>query len=267
LRRIVLIATALTALVAAGVVYAATSPINTYTGTIKAPKVKGTPSKPVPTTYTQDIKATGTNGNRTAVILDIKTKIYGLKESGATGKGLTCSPEQIAAAHGKGDVGCPKASMVASGFITAVVGSPSDFKATGAPCDPLLHVYNNGPGKLTFFFVDQAPNHLCLNGAVPTGSTPPYPGTYKQQGKFLLVDVPVPHAVSFPAGLAGSLVTEHLVWKKMSFKVKGKSVPSVASIGCKGSKRPYSTTFQATLPAPSGTGTPQNDTVSGSTGC
>jgi hypothetical protein len=268
LRRIVLIATALGVLVAAGAVYAATSnQINTYQASLKVAKVKGTPSKPVPVGYTQDIKATGTNGNRTAVLLDIKTKIFGLKESGAKGAGVTCTLQQISAAHAKGDAVCPKASQVASGFITAVLGMKNDFKAAGSACDPLLHVYNSGPGKLTFFFVDQGPKHLCLNGIVKTGSVGPYPATYKQQGKFLVVDVPVPPYVSFPAGLAGSLVTEHLVWKKMSFKSNGKSVPSLASVGCQGSKRPNSATFTATLPAPSGTGTPQSATVSNSSAC
>ncbi len=267
MKKVVLIATALIALVAASVVYAATNPINTYKATIKTPKAKGTPSKPVATTYTQDIKATGTNGNRTAVLLDIKTKIYGLKETGANGKSVTCTLNQISAAHANGDTVCPKGSQVASGYITAALGQKNDFKAAGSPCDPLLHVYNSGPGKLTFFFVDQAPSHLCLNGVVKTGSVGPYPGTYKQQGKFLVVDVPVPSYVSFPAGLAGSLVTEHLVWKKMSYKVNGKSVPSVASVGCQGSKRPYSTTFTATLPAPAGTGAKETDTVSGSAPC
>ena len=58
---------------------------------------------PVPVSYTQDIKAQGTNHNRTAVLLDIKTKIYGLK---ADGKDFpTCSLQTIATNHS--DASCP----------------------------------------------------------------------------------------------------------------------------------------------------------------
>jgi hypothetical protein len=264
LRRLALIAVAVGLLVAAGAAYAA-SQINTYTATLKfAPKSAGKAATPVPVSYTQDIKAQGTNGNRTAVLLDIKTKIYGLK---ADGKDFpTCSLQTIATNHS--DASCPAGAKVASGYITAAVGSSKNFQTAGAACDPLLDVWNGGQGKLTFFFVD-TPAHQCLGGALKTGSTPPYPATYKTQGKYLVVDVPVPSAISFPVpGEAGSLMTEHLVWAKKTAKVHGKTVAATASIGCLGTKRPYSTTFTANLPSSTGgAGTTQSKTVSGSTAC
>jgi hypothetical protein len=256
LRRIVLIATALGVLVAAGAAFAA-GDINTYTASNKfTSKKAGTAAKPVPIGYTQDIKAQGTNGNRTAVLLDIKTTIYGLK---ADGKDFpTCTLNQISAAHT--DAGCPKAAEVAAGFITASIGSSQDFTAAGTACDPLLDVWNSGQGKLTFFFVD-TPAHQCLQGALTTGKVAPYPATYKTQGKNLVVDVPVPGYVSFPVGgLAGSLETEHLVWKTQT---KGKHV-SLASVACKGSKRPWSMKFTANLPT---NHTTQSKTVTGSAPC
>jgi hypothetical protein len=261
LRRLALIAVAVGMLIAAGAAYAATQ-INTYNATLKfSPTKAGTASKPVPISYTQDIKATGTNGNRTAVLTDIKTKIYGLK---ADGKDFpTCSLAKISAAGN--DTSCPKGAQVASGYITASVGAQNNFALAGTPCDPLLHVWNSGQGKLTFFFVDTAPNHECLGGALTTGKVGPYPATYKTQGKYLVVDVPVPHYVSFPApGVAGSLETEHLVWAKVTKKVKGKTVAATASIGCQGKKRPYSTTFTANLPT---TGQTQTSSVPGSAKC
>jgi hypothetical protein len=255
LRRIVLVATALGVLVVAGVAYAA---INTYTAKLTfTSKKPGTPAKPVATGFTQNIKASGTNGNRTAVLLDIKTTIYGVKMDGKNFP--TCTKAQISAAHT--DAGCPKAAQVASGFITAAIGSATDFTASSAPCDPLLHVWNGGQGKLTFFFVDQAPNHLCVGQAIKTGSVAPYSATYKTQGKNLLMDVPIPGYVSFPLpGVAGSLETEHLVWKSQT---KGKNV-SMASVACKGTKRPYSMTFKSNLPT---THTTETKTVSGTAPC
>lgn len=266
MKKIVLIAAALGVLVAAGTAYAA---LNTYSATLKfSTKSAGTPAKPKPLGYTQDIKASNTiTGNRTAVLTDILTKIYGLK---ADGKDFPqCSSNKIANAGN--DTKCPKGALVATGAITASVGPTSNFAAgAGAPCDPLLHVWNSGQGKLTFFFVDQGPNHLCLNGNLTTGKVGPYPATYKNQGKYLVVDVPVPHYVSFPApGAAGSLETEHLSWLKLTKTVKGKTVAATASVGCLKGKRPYTTTFTANIPDPT-TGAPgpsEVKTVKGSAPC
>ncbi|MGA9858566.1 MAG: hypothetical protein WBQ18_11935 [Solirubrobacteraceae bacterium] len=245
MRRLVLIVTALGVLVAASTAFAAA--FNNYSGTVKlTSKAHGTPAKPVPVGYTEDLKASNaTPGNRTGVLTDIKTTIYGLK---ADGKDFpTCSLKKIGAAQT--DTGCPKAAMVATGYITATVGAQNDFTQAGLPCNPLLHVWNSGQGKLTFFFVDAAPAHECLNGALHTGQVGPYPGTYKTVGKNLVVDVPVPHYVSFPApGEAGSLNTEHLVWAKHTAKVHGKTVAAIASVGCQGKKRPYSVAFTAVNP-------------------
>ena len=258
MRRIVLIATALGVLVAAGAAYAA---INTYTATLKfTSKKPGTAAKPLPISFTQDIKAAGTNGNRTAVLLDIKTTIYGIKVDGKDFP--TCSLNQIATA--KSDAACPKGAEVATGYITASVGSATNFTAGGSACDPLLDVWNGGQGKLTFFFVD-TPSHQCLGGALKTGSTGPYPSTYKTVGKNLVLDVPVPSYVSFPLpGVAGSLETEHLVWKSAT---KGKHM-SISTVACKGNKRPYSTAFKATLPSSTGgAATNESKSVAGSAPC
>lgn len=258
MRRIVLIATALGVLVAASAAYAA---INSYTAKITfTSKKPGTAAKPVPTGYTENLTASGTNGNRTAVLLDIKTTIYGLK---ADGKDFpTCTLTQIA--NAKNDTVCPKGAEVATGWITASVGSATNFTAAGTACDPDLDVWNSGQGKLTFFFVD-TPTHQCLGGALTTGSTGPYPATYKTVGKNLVVDVPVPNYVSFPLpGVAGSLETEHLVWKSTTKKVHGKTVASIASVACSGKKRPYSVAFKANLPT---TSTTETKTVSGSAPC
>jgi hypothetical protein len=267
LRRIVIAVTALVVLGTASAVYAATSnPINTYTAPMKfTPGKAGSKKKPSPTGFTQDITAMGTNGNRTAVTLDFLTKIYGLKVDGKDFP--TCSLKKIAT--DKSDSGCPKGAKVASGFITAALGSYKNFAAT-APgvqaCDPKLDVWNGGQGKLTFFFVTDS-THVCLGGALTTGGTPPYPATYKNQGGFLVTNVPIPAAINFPLGpgvLAGSLESEHLVWAKRTKKVKGKTVASVASVACKGGKRPYSTKITANLPSTHET---QTTTVSGSAKC
>jgi hypothetical protein len=260
LRRIVVIAVALTALVGATVAYAG---FTTAGGSIGFKTTKGgTKKKPVPMSYTLNITAAGKNGNRTPVVLTVHTKMYGIV---ANGKGFpTCSATKIIAAHGNGDTVCPKGAEVATGYITALLGPASDFTAAGTKCDPALDVWNGGQGKLVYFFVTKVPNHVC--GGLKTGSTPPYVGTYKVSGGYLVSNVPIPTDVDYPvAGIAGSLTSEHLLFKAQSKKVKGKTVYSQASVGCKGSKRPWTLSVTTTLP-PNGPAK-ETDTVAGSAAC
>jgi hypothetical protein len=257
LRRTLLIATtAAVLLLGSAAAYAA---INTYTAKFSFTSSKpGTVKAPVPTGYTYSITAQGTNGNRSALLTHITTKAYGLT---ANLKALpTCSSASIAAA--KNDTGCPKAALLATGYIHAVVGSRTDFTAAAAPCNPGIDVWNSGGGKLTFFFVDGAV-HNCDALGLKTGSTGPFPATEKQQGKNLVVDLPIPDFVTSPLGLAGSLQFEYLKWNK-STTVKGKKVNILTSIGCQKGKRPYSATLTANLPT---TAVTETKTVLGTAPC
>jgi hypothetical protein len=263
LKRIALFATAVAMLITATAAFAAAPPVNTYkTPYSFSPKSSGTAKKPVKATFKQVIQVTpGTPGNRAGVLSDIKTTVYGLKVDGKDFP--TCSAAKIQGASS--DTGCPKGALVATGSISALLGKPTDpTVATGTvgPCTPLLHVWNGGQGKLVFFFVDTpAPPHQCLGTEITTGSVGPYPGTYKQVGKNLVMDTPIPNSVDYPAGLVGSLGSETLTWKGQS----SKGHISIASVACKGNKRPYSTAFTA---APIQTATAlQTVTVKGSAPC
>jgi hypothetical protein len=128
-----------------------------------------------------------------------------------------------------------------------------------------LDVWNSGQGKLTFFFVE-TPAHQCLGGALKTGATGPYPATYKQVGKYLELDVPIPRYIDYPvSGLVGSLESEHLTFLKLTRQVHGKTVAATSSIGCQGHTRPYSATFTSMLPT-SGPAQ-ETHTVSASAAC
>ena len=169
MRRLAVVLIVMAVLAGAGAAYAA---INTYTASMKfTSKQAGTPAKPVPIGYTETLKVTGTNGNRAGVQSIISTKIYGLVEDGKDFP--TCSLAEIA--NAKNDTVCPKGAEVATGFITATLGSSTNFQVAGAACDPLLDVWNSGQGKLTFFFVD-TPTHQCLGGALKTGGNRTLPG-------------------------------------------------------------------------------------------
>lgn len=264
-KRILVVAVALGALLVAGAAYAAT--LNTYAAKFTfTSKKAGTASKPVPIGFTQDFKAkNATAGQRTAVLTDLKTTLYGVKVD--TADFPTCSKTTIADTNKGNDDQCPKGSLVASGSITALLGPPSDPTNAGAPCNPLLHVYNSGKGKVTFFFVPTAKGtpHACAGGILAKGSVPPYPGTIKKSGKNLVLDVPIPTYVDFPLpGAEGSLTSEHLVWAKLTTKKKGKTVSFLSSVGCKGGKRPVAQSFTATA---SQTGPKQTNTLPSSVAC
>ncbi len=263
MRRIVVIATALAVLVTAVSAYAATGGFNTYTAKLSfSPNKAGSKKAPAAVAFTEKYVANGTGGNRTAPLTGIKTTLYGVL---ASGKGFpTCSANQIANAHS--DAGCPHGALVATGAITAILGPIADPSATDPnqiPCNPILHAWNGGGGKIVFFFVDQAPNHSC--GPIQTGAVGPFVGTVKQVGKNLVQNTPIPASVSFPIpGVEGSLTSETLHYLKVTRKVKGKTVAYNSSVACKSGKRPYSVTFTAES-APGGT--VQSDTVSGTQKC
>jgi hypothetical protein len=261
MRRITIIGTAVAVLVVAGSAFAATA-LNTYTASHPvSPSKAGSTKSPLPVSVTDSYVAhNATAGQRTAPLIDIKTKIYGLVSNGKYFP--TCSLTKISGL--RNDNTCPKGALVASGSLYALIGNPRDPSASGTPCSPILHVWNGGQGKVVFFFNTDA-SHVCFNGAIHTGSVGPYPGTIKMQGKWYVLDVPIPDYISFPVGLEGSLVTEHLVWPKKTTKVHGKTVAYMASVACMNRKRPYSTSFTAETDKTGAN--KQTTTISGASKC
>lgn len=250
------VTTVVVGLVAAGSAFAA---INTYTANFGFHGKKGSAHKPAALSFSQTINAKSvTAGNRTGILHDIKVTIYGAKAN--FGGFPTCTTGKISGAQN--DTGCPKKSLVAHGHIKAQLGSAKDFSAAGQACNPLLDVWNGGKGKLVFFFVDKG-SHQCLGGQLHTGQVPPWTGKYHQAGKNLVVDIPVPNTVDYPLGVnggeVGSLSQEFLQWVSQT---KG-SKHSIASVACKGGKRPWSVKLTASLPGQSN----EVKTVTGAGAC
>jgi hypothetical protein len=258
LRRIAVIATALVVLGVSAAAYAATQP---YTGSIAfTSKKAGTTKKPAPIGFTLKVASTAPAGTRPPVQLDIKIKMYGLRVDGKDFP--TCSLAKIAMAHN--DNVCPKGAMLATGYIQSSLGDATNFSTPGQACNPLLDVWNSGQGKMTYFFVTDA-SHVCAGG-LKTGSTPPYPGTYKVSGKYFISNVTVPKYIDYPiAGIVGSLQYEQLKFTTQSKKVHGKTVVSQSSVACQKNKRPYAITT-TTTGGSEGSGNHVN-TISGSAPC
>jgi hypothetical protein len=260
LRRIIIAGTAVAALAGAAIAYGAT--LNNYTAKVSYSTSKpGSPSKPVSFGFTETLgAANATAGKVAAPLVDIKTTIYGVTSN--LSKFPVCSSTTIDTAPNF-NASCPKGSEVATGSVQARLGG-ANLAAPGAPCNPGLVVYNGGGGKEWYFFT--AVGTQC--GALHTGQTAPYPGTVKQSGKNLVIDVPLPPAVSTAVagqtGVYGSLVNEVLNVKSLTAKVKGKTVPALAAVGCKSHKRAWTVAFTA-VPAAGSPGVTQS--VSGSGKC
>jgi hypothetical protein len=229
-------------LVGASVAYAAS--LNSYTAVLKFSSSKpGTAAKPVPLSYTETLTAkNNTSGEEAAPLVNITTTIYGMKTN--LKDFATCSYTKIYTGP-KFNLNCPKGSEVATGQVGSFLTNTSLSTSVAAACNPGLTVYNGGGNKEWFFFT--ASGVQC--GSLHTGDTQPYPGYVKQSGKNLVIDVPLPSFVSTAVaghqGLIGSLVKEVLNVKALSTKVKGKTVYSQESVGCQGSKRPYSVSYTA----------------------
>ena len=258
MRRIIILGTAIAVLVGASV--AAAAALNTYTAGLKfSPSKAGSASKPVPLQFTETYNAASlTAGNRAAPLVDIKTTIYGVK--GNPKPFPICEGKKISVMHT--DSFCPKKALVATGPVNAKLGDTT-LKGPGAPCNPFLHVWNGGGGKLWFFFTTGG-KYQC--GTLHTGDTAAYLGRVTQHGKNQVTDVPLPSGVSTAVaghkGLYGSLIKQVLTFKKVTTKVNGKTVAFNSSIGCKGGQRPYSVSFTAKSPAGS-----ETKTVKGSAKC
>jgi hypothetical protein len=258
MRRIIIIGTAMSVLVFAGAAYAA---LNTYTaGITVSPTKPGSAKSPVPVAYVENFGAANatSTGKVAAPLTDIKTTVYGLVSNPKPFP--TCNGPEMSIK--KGDSFCPPKALVGSGPVNSVLGGPTLAKP-GTACNPFLHIWNGGGGKLWFFFTTGG-KYLC--GGLTTGSTAAYPGFIKQQGKNLVTDVPLPPDISTKvanhANLYGSLIHEVLTFRKLTAKVHGKTVGFTSSVACKSGKRPFKVSFTAVSGA-----TKETRTVSGAGKC
>jgi hypothetical protein len=252
LRRVVIIATALAAVVAAGGAYAASSDFNSYTATLGfSPSKAGTKAHPSAFAMHEVWTAKGNGGHQTAPLTKITTRIYGVVTDGKDFP--KCTDQMITRDTSKWDKSCPKGSLVAEGPVNSLLVGANQPTSAGSPCNPYLHIYNGGQGKLVFFFVTGpfSPNpakYECAGTTTGT-SAPPYDGVITEQKGFEITTIPLPDYVSTRAGnipgAYASLERLDVTFKKLTRKVHGKTVAYQFSIACKAGKRPYSTTFRA----------------------
>jgi hypothetical protein len=271
LRRKLIIGTAsaLAVLVGATAAYAA---FNNYAGSgvTFAPKGAGSAAHPKIVNMTETLKAGAPAGDRAAPLTHITVKVYGVRTNGDLFP--TCTDSKIEANKVKYELACPSKSRVAQGPVHSSLGPASNPSASaGTACNPYLKVFNGGKGSQVFFFTTTShtpnPSKYTCSG-LPTGATAPYDGKVKYQGKYWVLDLPLPpdisNKVANTPGLYGSLISEVLSPISQTTKVKGQTRGYMESIACQGGKRPYSITFTASS---YGSGKPETQTVSGKAAC
>jgi hypothetical protein len=263
-RRTIIIGTAIAMLVGASAAFAA---FNTYGASYKfSPSKAGSTRSPVPVGFTQTLLASGTSGNHAAPLVDLKTTFYGMRSNGKDFP--TCSASKIA--HMKSDSFCPPKALVAQGTVNSLLVASSSPQGPATPCNPYLHVWNGGQGKVTYFFVI-IPSKGYTCGSLATGSSAPWLASSSQQGKNMILDVKLPADVSTKAGgltgIYGAVIKIVLVWNKLTTRVKGKTVGYFESIGCKSGKRPWSQQFSAVNYPGAAGGSKNTQTVVGSPRC
>ena len=126
---------------------------------------------------------------------NVKTWIYGLRSNAKDFP--TCSVAKIAAA--KDDRGCPKGALVAKGPVELASSAPARTGAGHAPATP---TYTSGTAAGQALVLLHQRRHARVRG-LHTGASAPYPGTVRQQGKYLVTNVPLPPDISTNAGGLG----------------------------------------------------------------
>ncbi len=267
MRRIVIIGTAVAALVGAAAAYAA---FNTYNGSALtfAPTGAGSAAHPKIVNMTETLQANAPSGDRAAPLTHIKLRVYGVRTNGNLFP--TCTDSQVGADKIKYEKACPSQSRVAQGPVHSELGPSSNpSQSAGTACNPFLKVFNGGKNTQVFFFTTapDAPSRYTCAG-LSTGSTAPYDGQISYQGKWWILDVSLPpdisNKVANQPGLYSSLIKEDLFPISETKTVNGQKRGYTESIACHGGKRPWSITFTA---SDYGSGASETQTVSGSAPC
>jgi hypothetical protein len=146
-----------------------------------------------------------------------------------------CSAASMTAA--KSDTGCPAKSLVGSGSIKSLVGTPGQPAATAANCLLNLKIYNSGGGKAALWLQGGPPN--CIAAIAQA-----IDAKFVNKGTTTALQFTVPLPLRHQLGLDVSVVDVTSTIKKISGKTKkGKKTGFFMSVGCKDKKRDITVTF------------------------
>lgn len=245
MRRKVFAITALLALMACSIAYAASGPDHINASAVA--KAKGSSRHPAVTSVTQKFTIKNAGKGYAWPATNINVKMAGLKTENAKYYPKCTASDINKAGSTKGwNKACKRGSLVATGKVYSTLYAADQPTAGGGlACDLGLDVYNAGQGKLTYFLT--ATGTMCADGQLQTGDAAPWTATYKNERGAMDMNVPLPPDVSTEAGglpLWAAIDSETLTFKKIDAKIHGKRRPMTVSTGCKRNRRAYDFTFK-----------------------
>jgi|tagenome__1003787_1003787.scaffolds.fasta_scaffold20531665_1 hypothetical protein len=243
MRRVVLLSTAVVAVLAL-VVAVAFAADNTYSVTgSSSPHKAGSKSKPVPVSVSFNYTVGTTDpSTQPSAINKYKIDFYGVRSVNGD-KFQKCSPSSIEQTGS--DANCPTAAVMGQGSIDAVVYPSNDpASSTLIPCKQKFKFYNSGKGKaVLYLYPDPAadPNSNC--GGLKT--VPPIPINYVKGsggGTALSFNV-APQVLHAAPGLTTAVRSVKSTINRKTVKKGGKIYGYYESVKCNGKNRPITVTF------------------------
>ena len=238
MRKLVVLVTALVAVLAASTVALAQSSQYDVTAST-SPAKAGSKAKPVPASITFAVQAQGTG--RPSTSKEFKVTFGGMK---VNTKGFkTCTVSAINQAQG--DSGCNKAAKVGEGFVKNLVGTAEDQTDVSISCNLAVTLYNAGGGRMAVF-LKGSPTTQVQGGTCPIGVNQALDGKLANSSSGFSLSFTIPSNLMHPiTGLNQGISEISTTISKKTIKSKGKTVGLVEAIGCKGGSRPVTLTLAA----------------------
>lgn len=197
-----------------------------------SPAAAGSKKKPVSTSLSLTVNATGTARPTTATAFNVtfagmQTNTTGLK---------TCTVAQINAAQG--DTGCNKAAKIGSGYVKNLVGPASDPNDTSIACNLSVTLYNGGGGKVSVYLKGN-PTLTVAGGNCVIGISQALDGRFTTNSKGVSLGFSIPANLQHPiGGLNQGISAIQTTIDKKTVKVKGKKRGLLEAVGgCTGGSR------------------------------
>lgn len=215
----------------AAVAFAQSTAVNQYTVDGSVSAKGGSKKKPKPGGLT--FKFTTSAGDLVPnVIKTYKITFTGGKVNTQVAK--NCTAQQMDQAQS--DSGCPKGSLIGTGTIGDAVGTSGNPFSSAVYCDLPVKIYNSGNNKAALWIKTGPPQ--CLAAVAQS-----VPATWKNSSKGSALIFTVPDGLRHQLGLDLAVTSAKTSFKKITKKIKGKTVGYFESIGCKDKKRDITATF------------------------
>jgi hypothetical protein len=220
MRKILLIAT-LVALGLTGTAVAAIVVTQTYVVTVKATKKSGTATnpKPIGVTVAYTVKP-HPSGDRPNVVKKEVVTVAGVHAH--PNDFPTCSTSKL---NSKGPSGCPKGSLVGTGFFIDEVGAANNPSNVIITCRVDLNVYNGGGNTLSYYvYANKAHSNECPSTTVQPLA---FASIVKQSGTTLVQTINVPFSARHPGNntaLDAATIQASVSIPVKTKKIKGKTV-------------------------------------------